>query len=215
MSYDPTDPLSGGEKTPAVSWKDQPIGTTVVLSVTEGPKLVQSRDFDTGEPAFWPAGSDGVKNPKMSVVVAGQVNGEDVALWAPKPSSMFAALAAAQIAAGSRIVAGGTVRVTLCGQKKNPERPKLNAQNLFEATYLRPDAFASDTPVTTPAATPPPAAPTGPDPAALMAELRKTFAPWAAAGIGVEQIAVMGNSLLMKNLIGEPLSGEFVAAVLA
>lgn len=144
------DPFAGGgEKRPSVSFKDKPVGTVITGLVIDSPKLVQSRDFETGEPAVWPDG-----NPKMTVVVDLLVDGEEMSLWAAKPSAMFAALAEAQKTAGSRIGVGGTLAVKFTGEKPNEKNPRLNAQKLYAAKYTAPDPFGAAEPAAAaPAAT--------------------------------------------------------------
>jgi len=151
------DPFAGGDTVPSISFKDAPVGATITGIVTVAPSLVQSRDFDTGQPAFWPD-----NNPKMSVVTRLVLpNGEERGLWAAKPSAMFAAIAAAQKAAGALIAVGGTLTVTLTGFKP-AENTRLSPQKLYGVTYVPPNAF--ETPAAAPAsawqqpaATPPPA----------------------------------------------------------
>ena len=136
------DPLAGGDKAPAVSFKNAPVGTVVVLNVTSTAKLVQQRDFESGELATWKDG-----NPRMAVVINGTVDGEEHSLWAPKPSAMFAALVEAQKAAGQRIGPGGKLSVKYTGDKPN-DNPRLKAQRLYAAKYEAPDPFADATPAT-------------------------------------------------------------------
>lgn len=136
MSQSWVDPFAGGTSVPSVSWKGAPIGATVQMQVTEPAELVQSRNFETGQPESWPDG-----NPKMSAVVKGMVNGELRSIWAQKPSSMFRAIADAQQAAGQSIGPGGVLTVRLVGEKPN-ENPRLHPQKLFEAHYQPPNAFA-------------------------------------------------------------------------
>lgn len=142
MSNDPF----GDVSTPSVSFKDMPIGTSYTLEVLEAPSLVQSRNYESGQPDFWPDG-----NPKMSVVtkVINKATGETLSLWAPKPSAMYAALGAAQKAAGGDPIAkGGTITVTFTGEKPS-DNPRLNAQKLYSASYTPPppvDAFAAADP---------------------------------------------------------------------
>lgn len=136
MSFQDDDPFAGGVKTPSVSFKGAPIGAKVEMRITAKPELVQSRDFETGKPATWDDG-----NPKMSAVVKGTVNGEERAFWAQKPSSLFAAIAKAQETAGARLAPGGTLVVTLVGEKPN-DNPRLAPQKLYEATYSPADAFS-------------------------------------------------------------------------
>jgi hypothetical protein len=132
------DPFDVPDKKPAYSWKGAKIGTIMRGRVTDDPVEVQSRDFDTGKPAFWDDG-----NKKMAVVVGVEVDGEKYNLWAPKPSALFAALVKAHKETGP-IKTGGLLKVRLSGQKPNPERPKLNPQNLFQAKYEPADAFAEN-----------------------------------------------------------------------
>ena len=138
MSTQPqADMFAGGDTVPSISFKDAPIGATVSGKVTEAPVLVQSRDFDTGNPAFWPD-----NNPKMSVVTKLVLaSGEERGLWAAKPSAMFAAIAEAQKTAGALIAVGGTLTITLVGEKPNATNPRLNAQKLYAVTYVPPNAF--------------------------------------------------------------------------
>ena len=138
MSTQPqADMFAGGDTVPSISFKDAPVGATVSGKVTEAPVLVQSRDFDTGNPAFWPD-----NNPKMSVVTKIVLpTGEERGLWAAKPSAMFAAIAEAQKTAGALIAVGGTLTITLTGEKPNATNPRLNAQKLYAVVYVPPNAF--------------------------------------------------------------------------
>jgi hypothetical protein len=129
------DPFAGVETHPSLSFKDKPIGTSYTGKVTKAPELVQARDYESGQPAFW---SDG--NPKMTVVTTLEVGGEEVNLWAAKPSAMFRAIADAQKAAGAQIAVGGTLTVTFSGEKPN-DNPRLNPQKLYTAVYRPPNAF--------------------------------------------------------------------------
>lgn len=135
MTY--VDPFAGGTKTPALSFKNAVPGTAYTVVVSKLPELVQSRDFKTGEPAFWPDG-----NKKMAAVVTGTLpDGTEVSVWAPQPSSMFAAIAQAQKDAGAQIAPGGRLTVQLTGFKPSDD-PKKEPQKLYAATYQPPDAFA-------------------------------------------------------------------------
>ncbi len=68
------DPLDY-EKAPSLSFKGMPVGTTYTGRVLGPASLVQSRDFESGEPATWPDG-----NPKMAVVIRLEVNGEPLTI---------------------------------------------------------------------------------------------------------------------------------------
>lgn len=129
------DPFAGAETHPSLSFKDKPVGTSYTGKVTKAPELVQARDYESGQPAFWKDG-----NPQMTVVTTLEVNGEEVNLWAPKPSAKFRAIADAQKAAGAQIAVGGTLTITYSGEKPN-DNPRLNPQKLYTAVYRPPNAF--------------------------------------------------------------------------
>jgi len=127
--------FAGGDTVPSISFKDAPIGASVTGVVTVAPSLVQSRDFKTGQPAFWPD-----NNPKMSVVTRILASGEERGLWAAKPSAMFAAIAEAQKAAGALIAVGGTLTITLTGTKPS-DNAQMSPQKLYAVAYVPPNAF--------------------------------------------------------------------------
>lgn len=133
-----TDPFAGGTSTPSLSFKDAAPGTSYTCVVVEAPTLLQSRNFETGNPDFWPDG-----NPKMSAVVKVTVNGEERSIWASKPSALFAAIANAQQTAGQQITPGGTLVVTYTHDKPN-DNPRLNAAKQYSAVYTPPNAFGTD-----------------------------------------------------------------------
>ena len=117
-------------KTPAVSFKDAPIGTRKVCKVLSHAKLVQARDFESGDPATWPDG-----NPKMCAVIQVMLDGERQSVWDQKPSALFTAIGEAQQDAGQRIAPGGTLTITLTGTKPNSKNTKLNDQKLYAVEY--------------------------------------------------------------------------------
>ena len=123
------DPLAESS-TPAISFKDSPIGTSYTGTVVGTPEMVQSRDFKTKEPAVWPDG-----NPKMSLVVKMEIQGEVRSLWAPKPSAMWAALTAARQQAGVPLDDGCLLTVTFSGTKP---KPGMDPQKLYSAHYVPP-----------------------------------------------------------------------------
>ena len=139
------DPFAGADKAPSISFKGVPVGTVFEGVVTEAPKLVQSRDYNTGEPAFWPAKPGETPNPKMSVVIRLSLDGdEERSLWAPKPSAMFAAIGEAQKQAGQRIEVGGTLAIKFTGEKPHTDPDKIRRemppQKLYAAKYTPPAA---------------------------------------------------------------------------
>ncbi len=143
------DPFAGAEKAPALSFHEKPVGTTYEGVVTDTPKLVQSKDYNTGDPAFWPAKPGQEPNPKMSVVVNLEVDGEPRSLWAQKPSAMFVALAEAQRTSGIKIEPGVKLAVRFTGENAHtdPEkiRKKLPPQKLYAVKLeAAPPAPAAD-----------------------------------------------------------------------
>ena len=164
--FDQNDPFAGSTKTPSVSFKDLPVGSSQTGTVVEAPKMVQSTNFDTGEPDFWDAART---QPKMSVVTRLRMDdGEERSLWAQKPSAMFRAIGDAQQKAGKLLGVGDKVTVTFTGERANPDKPRLAPQKQYEVVITPGDAFAA------------PAAPTG-APAAPAAPAAAPAAP-AAAG---------------------------------
>lgn len=134
------DPLLDGDKRPSVSFKNANVGDEKVLTVQSFSRSAQQTDYDTGKPAFWPSDTPGVQgNPKMAVVFDVEYQGEELALWAPRPSSMLTALVAAQKAAGQRIAPGGTLRVRLDSIKPSTDRKK-EGQKIYAAHYTPPVA---------------------------------------------------------------------------
>ena len=138
------DPFGGSEKTPSLSFKDKAPGTVVEGVVTQTPELIQGRDFETGEPAAWKDG-----NPKMVAVLRILVDDEELSVWAPKPSALFAAIAAAQRAT-KRIELGGSIAIKYTGDKPN-DNPRLNAARQYAVRYTPPvarDPFTEVIPAT-------------------------------------------------------------------
>jgi len=146
------DPLDY-DRVPSLSFRDAPIGTTYKGVITRPAQLLQSRDFESGEPATW---SDG--KPKLSVVIQLDVDGEARSLWAVRPSAMFNALVAAQKEAGAGTMqVGGELWVKFSGTQKNSKNPKLNDQKLYQCRYLPPkpeDPFEEEAHKTAQTATP-------------------------------------------------------------
>lgn len=190
---------------PAISFNNAPFGTTYIGTVIDLPKKVQSRDFATGKPAFYDDG-----NPKMSVVLGiRQANGEENSVWAGVPSNLFSAIANAQKEAGSRISLGGTLTITLTGERPNDKDPKLNAIKLYEARYTPADPLA-DTGAA-PAAAPATAAPAAPAAAAPAAAPAASPATPAAAAPPAASPAAIGEQI--KVLLGAGMTDSQIANV--
>jgi hypothetical protein len=140
------DPFSGGVKTPALSFKDVKVGGEFILRVTEPATLVQGRDYDTSQPAYW---DEEKTQPKMCAVITGRVIngpnsvGEHRSVWAKKPSSLFVAIAEAQAKAGVRIAKDGILHIKFAGETKH-ENKRFNAIKNYTAEYTAPDPLSSD-----------------------------------------------------------------------
>lgn len=132
--------LSFAERDEHGNLRSKPIGTKYVGVIVEAPKVVQSRDYDTGKPATWPDG-----NPKWSVVIGIEVNGERMSLWAPKPSATFGAIQEALKAPDGKVrnaEIGGTISIELTGfgKAENGKAP----QKLYKASYSAPNHFGGE-----------------------------------------------------------------------
>lgn len=137
-----TDAFAGGDKAAALSFKGSKPGTTYTGVVEEGAKLVQCRDYDSGQPDFWDAEKT---QPKMAAVLRINVDGTPYSVWATKPSSLFSALATAQTAAkAGPMEPGGTVTITHESDEPSKKGSKFNARKIYSATYTPPTAAGSD-----------------------------------------------------------------------
>lgn len=164
------------DKTPALSFKGAAIGTTYTGVVTRAPELVQSRDYVSGEPDFWPANADGTRNPKMSVVLTIQLpDGAERSVWASKPSAMFGAFIDAESASGQEVRIGDTLTITFTGTEPSSD-PKKEDKKLYKVVHV-PGSRSAFTDTTTPAQTTPAQTP---QPAAAVAPA-EDFAALAAA----------------------------------
>lgn len=149
------DPFAGADKVPSLSFDKAEIGTTYNGTITEGPKLVQSRDFKTGQPAVW-ENKDGSTSPKMAVVLRMKVDEfadseePERAVWATKPSALFAALHEAQKTAGDGVMkTGGRLAIRYTGDKPAKGGSNLNPAKQYAAKYTPPapaDPLASEDP---------------------------------------------------------------------
>lgn len=162
---DAPDPFSGSS-VPGLSFKDAPVGTSFTGVITKvEPELVQTRDFESGDLAFWP-GKDGQQgNPKVAAVIHIEVDGEERSVWATKPSALFAAFGEARTRNGGPLEVGGTVRITYTGDKPNATNPRLNPAKQYTVDYKAPVAGPVD-----------PWAPAATEPSTSAGQ------PWADAG---------------------------------
>lgn len=130
------DPLAEAS-TPSISFKEAQVGYSITGTVVGDPEMVQSRDFKTKEPAYWPDG-----NKKMSLVVKLDLGHEEGirSLWVPKPSAMWGALADARARAGVPLNDGCVLTVTFTGTKPTAGDP----QKLYSASYTAPTRPAAD-----------------------------------------------------------------------
>lgn len=153
MAYvsDASDPFSGGEKVPSLSWRDLPVGSTFTLEILEEAKALQSRDYETNEPAFWDPEH---KRPVMSAVLnvcvqAGPHSvGEERSIWAQIPSNLFVALKEAQKVAEAKFAPGGILHLKFAGTVPH-ENKKYSPIKQYQAKYEPPvavDPFAPTAP---------------------------------------------------------------------
>lgn len=141
--------MSGGRP-----WASFPeVGATVTGTVSEAPLARQSRDFDTGKPAFW---DDDPAQPMMEVVVILQtelrdpeVDGDDGTrqLVLGKGSHRFRAVQTAVRRAGAKgLEVGGKLTVT-CSGEEPPKRRNAKPTKLYSAVYEAPLAKEEPAPV--------------------------------------------------------------------
>lgn len=193
MSDNPFD-KEGGHPVISFSSRDEmgnmvskPKGTKIGGRVVEAPKLVQQRDFNTKQPAWWDAEKT---QPKMAVVTAVDVNGTTMSLWAKKPSDLFAAInKAMNDTGGSAISIGDSLFVELVGATQGDDPAKAPAKNYVAHLVRGAGAFAAEAAPASvpapPAATPPP--PPAPPAAAWAGQAERDA--FLAAGWTAEQIA--------------------------
>jgi hypothetical protein len=131
---------------PSVSFKGSVAGQTKYRgTVTRLPELVQSRDFETGDAAFWPDG-----NKKMSAVIGLEVDGEPRSLWAAKPSSLFTAIGQAQKDLKRKLQLGDEIEVAHVADEPN-KNPRLADQKIYKARILPGEAAPAEDPWAAPA----------------------------------------------------------------
>lgn len=133
--------LMGGEKTKACSFDGEPVITWSGM-VLDPPSAVQSKNYDTDEPEFWPDGK-----PKMQVVVKLQtdvIEGDDDtgvrSLWL-KGESQKAVVTAIRAAGASTLERGGFLTIAYYAKKENPPEPgkkKRFPTKLYRANYMPP-----------------------------------------------------------------------------
>ncbi|WP_432001197.1 hypothetical protein [Streptomyces sioyaensis] len=152
--------------------------------IVDLPPLVQKRDFDTGDPLFWPDG-----RPKMLMQVNIQTDQRDPS--DPEDEGVralylefrkAAAVRDAVRASGAkRLEIGGTLSLTYTGDDHAAKRGKGNPPKNYSATYAAPDPLAA---VTSPQ-DPPPAQPQQwqAPPAAPAPPVQAPAAPTPAAGV--------------------------------
>jgi hypothetical protein len=165
MSWQPDkdDPFYGGEKVPSLSWRDLPEGSTFKLEIVEPATVVQSKDFATGELAWWDTERT---RPVQCAVLNVQVldgphsRGELRSIWAQITSNMFIALKNAQKEAEAPFTPGGILQVRYTGSVPH-ENPHFNAIKQYVAKYTPPVTAPSPDPFAT-APTPGPTQPSLP-----------------------------------------------------
>jgi hypothetical protein len=111
-----------------------------------GPAVeLQTKDFDTEEPAFWPAKGNEEPKPKMAHVVNLDIDGETYSLWCPIPSDIDAKfLAAVKATKRKNVEEGGELTVKLTGEEKRKDGKKGFPKKLHEVVYVPPVLDLSD-----------------------------------------------------------------------
>jgi hypothetical protein len=139
-----SDDAFGATKTPSLSWKGVPVGTVFTLEVLGPAKILHSRDFETGQPAYW---NGDPNTPKLSAVVNVRVLSgphslqEERSVWAQRPSALYAAIAEAQKTAGAKLAAGGTLHLKFSGETPH-ENKRYSPIKQYQAKYEPPvDGF--------------------------------------------------------------------------
>jgi hypothetical protein len=140
--------FSGGIKTPSISWRNKPIGTTVTGKIARASKIVQQRDVDTGDLLWW---DEQKTQPRKQLVVylnTGVIDPEiedHDGTWAlyVKGKSMTDALNRAVVveAKAKALAIGGTLTVKFIGEG-TPTKKAFNPPKFYELHY-EPPADAS------------------------------------------------------------------------
>lgn len=216
MSENPFDKDSGN---PVVSFASRdemgnmvsrPKGTKIGGRVVGAPKLVQQRDFNTKQPAWWDAEKT---QPKMAVVTDLDVNGQTMSLWAKKPSALFAAInKAMNETGGAAIAVGDTLIVELVGAVQGEDASKAPAKQYVAHLTRGAGAFQSESIVTTATPPPPPAPPAPPAPVASWAGQAERDA-FLGAGWTAEQIAQHHPHLVPPVAVAAPPAPPAAPAV--
>jgi hypothetical protein len=192
----PNGNLFDRSKAPSVAFKI--VGQGHTMKITDWPSLKDSKNFETGQVERWQDGS-----PKKIILVPVSINSEAHALWVTPGTALFAAVEAAQNAAGAEIAPGGTLSVTYTHDVPSSKGAHFAPAKQYSATYAPPSAFtkAADPfaqaagPVTPAASSTPPApAPSAAAPAAgkQMISPEQFAALSAVPGMDMSPYAIAG-----------------------
>ncbi len=152
MTSDPDEFLMGSAKTPSVSWRNKPFGTTVTGNVARASKVMQQRDVETGDPLWWDEAKTQPRNQLVVYLDLGVIHpdGEEFpdhdGVWAlyVKGKSLTEAVRSAVRGSGRKgLEIGGRLSVTLTGEGK-AQNKAFNPPKLFTASYVPPAASAGD-----------------------------------------------------------------------
>jgi hypothetical protein len=143
------DPFASGESTPAVSWKDVPVGTVKELEVTGPVEIVQERVFGSTELRYWTEKDGSQGKPRNAAVIPVIEDGEPKALWLTMKLQGFKAVQEAMRIDGQVVpLASGDKLLYKLTERKDVG--KGNPQNIVAAKINRAtrapvkDAFAAD-----------------------------------------------------------------------
>lgn len=145
--------LSGGQKTPSVSWRNKPVGTTVSGKVAREPRTMQSLDYDDSTPEFWDPPMN--TRPKMQMAIyldLGTVHPDTEtypdhdgvwAVYVRQSTQFHKELKEAIRKSGAKgIDVGGHLTVTYIGDGEQ-KNPKFNPPKLYRVEYRAPATKAT------------------------------------------------------------------------
>jgi len=143
--------LSGGAKTPSVSWRNVPVGHTVTGTIARPSKVMQQRDPDSGDLLWWDEAKTQPRNQLVVYLDLGIAHPDTEAfpdqdtVWAlyVKGKSMTEAVRTAWRASGRpSLEVGGKLTVSFIGEGKATKKA-FNPPKLYAASYSAPPERAS------------------------------------------------------------------------
>jgi len=143
--------LMGSAKTPSVSWREKPVGTTVSGNIARESRIMQQRDPDDNELLWWDEAKTQPRNQLVVYLDLGfphpdkEAFPEGDTVWAlyVKGKSLTEAVRTAVRASGRKgLEIGGKLSVTYTGEGERTKKA-FNPPKLFMASYVPPADTAS------------------------------------------------------------------------